>query len=48
MYDMYFEVSGSLEFQREFNHVTQNLPTVVRVPIVFLLNMVWVYSKIVV
>ncbi|KAJ6146095.1 hypothetical protein N7497_008077 [Penicillium chrysogenum] len=35
------------EFQREFNHVTQNLPTVVRVPIVFLLNMVWVYSKIV-
>ncbi|KAF3023853.1 hypothetical protein E8E15_004983 [Penicillium rubens] len=35
------------EFQREFNHVTQTLPTVVRVPIVFLLNMVWVYSKIV-
>ncbi|CAG8910116.1 unnamed protein product [Penicillium egyptiacum] len=35
------------EFQREFNHVTQPLPTVVRVPIVFLLNMVWVYSKIV-
>jgi hypothetical protein len=27
------------EFQREFNHVTQNLPTVVRVPIVFLLNL---------
>ncbi|CAI7604605.1 unnamed protein product [Penicillium crustosum] len=35
------------EFQREFNHVTQTLPTVVRVPIVFSLNMVWVYSKIV-
>ncbi|CAG8894370.1 unnamed protein product [Penicillium nalgiovense] len=35
------------EFQREFNHVTQTLPTVVRAPIVFLLNMVWVYSKIV-
>ncbi|KAJ5922453.1 hypothetical protein N7516_010156 [Penicillium verrucosum] len=35
------------EFQREFNHVTQTLPTVVRVPIRFLFNMVWVYSKIV-
>ncbi|KAK4869928.1 hypothetical protein LT330_005652 [Penicillium expansum] len=35
------------EFQREFNHVTRTLPTVVRVPVVFLFNMVWVYSKIV-
>ncbi|KAJ6087185.1 hypothetical protein N7467_006099 [Penicillium canescens] len=35
------------EFQREFNHVTQPLPTVVRVPTVFLFNMLWVYSKIV-
>ena len=35
------------EFQREFNHVTQSLPTVVRVPTVFLFNMLWVYSKVV-
>ncbi|KAJ5124428.1 uncharacterized protein N7515_008253 [Penicillium bovifimosum] len=35
------------EFQREFNFVTQDLPTVVRVPVVFLFNMVWVYSKLV-
>ncbi|KAI2721186.1 hypothetical protein CBS147354_5868 [Penicillium roqueforti] len=35
------------EFQREFNHVTKDLPSVVRVPTVFLLNMVWVYSKLV-
>ncbi|KAJ5798080.1 Glycosyl transferase [Penicillium pulvis] len=33
------------EFQREFNHVTQSLPTFFRVPVVFLLNMVWVYAK---
>ncbi|KAJ5357846.1 hypothetical protein N7541_005004 [Penicillium brevicompactum] len=33
------------EFQREFSHVTQDLPTVIRVPTVFLMNMVWVYSK---
>ncbi|KAJ6115000.1 hypothetical protein N7486_000778 [Penicillium sp. IBT 16267x] len=33
------------EFQREFDHVTKSLPTIVRVPVVFLLNMVWVYAK---
>ncbi|KAJ5639698.1 Glycosyl transferase family 1 [Penicillium longicatenatum] len=33
------------EFQREFDHVTKPLPTIVRVPIVFILNMVWVYAK---
>jgi glycosyltransferase involved in cell wall biosynthesis len=35
------------EFQREFDHVSKTLPTVVRVPSVFLLNMVWIYAKIV-
>ncbi|KAJ5162295.1 hypothetical protein N7492_007687 [Penicillium capsulatum] len=35
------------EFQREFDHVTKLLPTVVRVPAVFILNMVWIYAKIV-
>ncbi|KAJ5548783.1 Glycosyl transferase family 1 [Penicillium frequentans] len=33
------------EFQREFDHVTKFLPTIFRVPMVFLLNMVWVYAK---
>lgn len=33
------------EFQREFDHVTKSLPTIFRVPMVFLLNMVWVYAK---
>lgn len=35
------------EFQREFDHVAKSLPTVVRVPTVFLLNTVWIYAKIV-
>ncbi|CAG7971978.1 unnamed protein product [Penicillium olsonii] len=34
------------EFQREFNHVTQDLPSAIRVPTVFVMNMIWVYSKI--
>ncbi|EPS26705.1 putative polysialyltransferase [Penicillium oxalicum 114-2] len=34
------------EFQREFDHVTKTLPTVVRVPVNFLFNLVWVYGKI--
>ncbi|KAJ5110966.1 hypothetical protein N7532_001501 [Penicillium argentinense] len=34
------------EFQREFDHVSQTLPTFVRVPSVFLLNMIWIYAKI--
>ncbi|KAJ5119712.1 hypothetical protein N7448_010381 [Penicillium atrosanguineum] len=33
------------EFQREFDHVAKSLPTIIRVPSVFLLNMLWVYSK---
>ncbi|KAJ5632892.1 Glycosyl transferasefamily 1 [Penicillium lividum] len=33
------------ELQREFDHVTKPLPVAFRVPIVFVLNMVWVYSK---
>ena len=33
------------EFQREFDHVAKSLPTVIRVPSVFLLNMVWIYAK---
>lgn len=34
------------EFQREFDHISKTLPTVIRVPSVFLLNMVWIYAKI--
>ncbi|KAJ5930600.1 Glycosyl transferase family 1 [Penicillium verhagenii] len=33
------------EFQREFDHATKSLPTLLRVPTVFLVNTVWVYSK---
>ncbi|KAJ6157378.1 hypothetical protein N7470_004970 [Penicillium chermesinum] len=33
------------EFQREFDHVAKSLPTVVRVPSVFILNMLWIYAK---
>lgn len=33
------------EFQREFDHVAKSLPDVVRVPSVFLLNMIWIYAK---
>ncbi|KAJ5999071.1 Glycosyl transferase family 1 [Penicillium sp. IBT 35674x] len=33
------------EFQREFDHVTKFLPPVFRVPMVVLLNMLWVYAK---
>jgi glycosyltransferase involved in cell wall biosynthesis len=33
------------EFQRELDHVTKSLPSVIRVPSVFLLNMVWIYAK---
>ncbi|KAJ5668074.1 Glycosyl transferase family 1 [Penicillium maclennaniae] len=33
------------EFQREFDHVAKSLPTIVRVPSVFCLNMLWVYAK---
>lgn len=34
------------EFQREFDHISKALPMVIRVPSVFLLNMVWIYAKI--
>lgn len=33
------------EFQREFDYVSQTLPTVCRVPAVLLLNMTWIYAK---
>ncbi|KAJ5114874.1 hypothetical protein NUU61_000633 [Penicillium alfredii] len=35
------------EFQREFDHVTKSFPKAVRVPMVFFLNGVWIYSKII-
>ncbi|KAE8161192.1 hypothetical protein BDV40DRAFT_301645 [Aspergillus tamarii] len=33
------------EFQREFDHVMSERHTLIRVPLVFLLNMVWLYFK---
>lgn len=33
------------EFQREIDNVTKSLPKIVRMPVVFLLNMVWIYAK---
>ncbi|EAW09376.1 glycosyltransferase family 4 protein [Aspergillus clavatus NRRL 1] len=35
------------EFQREFDHVMKYRPAIIRVPCVFLLNMLWSYSKMV-
>ncbi|KAF3390281.1 hypothetical protein F1880_008989 [Penicillium rolfsii] len=34
------------EFQREFDHVSKQLPKFIRVPTVFLLNMIWIYAKV--
>lgn len=33
------------EFQREFDYVSKSFPAVVRVPTVFLLNLIWIYAK---
>ncbi|KAL2860791.1 glycosyltransferase family 4 protein [Aspergillus lucknowensis] len=35
------------EFQREYNHVMNSYPAAVRIPAIFLLNLVWKYGKVV-
>ncbi|KAI9927826.1 hypothetical protein MW887_002678 [Aspergillus wentii] len=34
------------EFQREFDNVMSSHPTIVRVPCIFIMNMIWYYAKI--
>ncbi|KAL1872609.1 hypothetical protein Plec18167_006727 [Paecilomyces lecythidis] len=36
---------ADVEFQREFSYFIKDRPAIIRVPSVFLLNLIWIYSK---